>query len=165
MYIHFMWHNAWVVLNLELSACFISSSIFRFLSVFGNKFTKISCHFQAKTVQLIFSFLVILTKIRKTKNVMNRTKDGIFLGFSDIHIGKVLMILQNYLNVMPLIQNQMKSMKMVFCYQNCSDLMWEKNVLVIEKNFWNLRLKAKNLQVLKSLEQFVGTVKGQNNFW
>ena len=35
---------------------------------------------------------------------------------------------------------------MVFCYQNCSDLLWEKNVLVIEKNFWNSRLKAENLQ-------------------
>ena len=36
--------------------------------------------------------------------------------------------------------------KMVFCYQNCSDLLWEKIALVIEKNFWNLRLKAENLQ-------------------
>ena len=36
--------------------------------------------------------------------------------------------------------------EMVFCYQNCSDLMWEKIVLVIEKNVWNLRLKAENLQ-------------------
>ena len=35
---------------------------------------------------------------------------------------------------------------MVFCYQNCSDLLWEKCVLVIEKNFWNSRLKAENLQ-------------------
>ena len=35
---------------------------------------------------------------------------------------------------------------MVFCYQNCSDLLWEKNVLVIKKNFLNSRLKAKNLQ-------------------
>ena len=34
---------------------------------------------------------------------------------------------------------------LVFCYQNCSDLLWEKNVLVIEKNFWNSRL-ASNLQ-------------------
>ena len=36
---------------------------------------------------------------------------------------------------------------MVFCYQNCSDLLWEKIVLVIEKNFWNSRLSqelAKN---------------------
>ena len=38
--------------------------------------------------------------------------------------------------------------EMVFCYQNCSDLLWEKNALVIEENFWNSRLKAKNLQNL-----------------
>ena len=36
--------------------------------------------------------------------------------------------------------------EMVFCYQNCSDLLREKIVLVIEKNFWNWRLKAKNFQ-------------------
>ena len=30
---------------------------------------------------------------------------------------------------------------------NCFDLMWEKNVLVIEKNFWNSRLKAENFQI------------------
>ena len=35
---------------------------------------------------------------------------------------------------------------MVLCYQNCSDLLWEKIVLVIEKNFRSSRLKAKNLQ-------------------
>ena len=38
------------------------------------------------------------------------------------------------------------SRRMVFCYQNCSDLLWEKNVLVIKKNLWNSRLKAENLQ-------------------
>ena len=36
--------------------------------------------------------------------------------------------------------------EMVFCYHNCSDLLWEKIVLVNEKNFWNSRLKAENLQ-------------------
>ena len=36
--------------------------------------------------------------------------------------------------------------KMVFCFLNCSDLLWEKNVLLVEKNFWNSRLKAENLQ-------------------
>ena len=35
-------------------------------------------------------------------------------------------------------------------------LLWEKNVLVIEKNFWNSRLKAKNLQI--SLSQKVRTI-------
>ena len=50
---------------------------------------------------------------------------------------------------------------MVFCYQNYSDLVWEKIVLGIEKTFWNSRLKAKNFaKILKSLEQFIQTVKG-----
>jgi hypothetical protein len=31
---------------------------------------------------------------------------------------------------------------MVFCCQNCSDLLWKKFVLANEKNFWNSRLKA-----------------------
>ena len=48
-----------------------------FFVSFVNEVTKISCHFQAKTVQLIFSLLVILTKIRKTKNVMNRTFEDV----------------------------------------------------------------------------------------
>ena len=53
--------------------------------------------------------------------------------------------------------------KLVFCYQNCSDLLWEKNILVIEKTFeirgW------KFAKILRSLEQFIQTVKVQNNFW
>ena len=52
------------------------------------------------------------------------------------------------------------TLELVFCYQNCSDLLWEKIVLVIEKNIWNSRLKF-----LRSLEQFIQTVKGQSNFW
>ena len=36
--------------------------------------------------------------------------------------------------------------EMVFCYQNCSGLQWEKIGLEFQKNFWNLRLKAENLQ-------------------
>ena len=35
------------------------------------------------------------------------------------------------------------SSEMVFCFQNCSNLLWEKKILVIEKNS---RLKAENLQ-------------------
>ena len=35
---------------------------------------------------------------------------------------------------------------MVSCYQNYSDLLWEKDVLVIEKNVWNSMMKADNLQ-------------------
>ena len=43
-------------------------------------------------------------------------------------------------------KGQIISEEMVFCYQNCSDLLWERILLVIEKNFWNSRLKAVNLQ-------------------
>ena len=56
---------------------------------------------------------------------------------------------------------------MVFCYQNCFDLLlWEKIVLVIEKNI--LKFEAESWEFakcLRSLEQFNQTVKGQNNFW
>ena len=55
---------------------------------------------------------------------------------------------------------------MVFCYQNCSDLLSEKNVLVIEKKL--LKFKAEDREFakfLRSREQFIQTVKGQNNFW
>ena len=42
------------------------------------------------------------------------------------------------------------SLEMVFCYQNCYALIWEKNILVIKKNF---------SRILRSIEQFVWTVK------
>ena len=48
---------------------------------------------------------------------------------------------------------------MVFCYQNCFDLLWEKNVLGIEKNFWNSRLKVENLQ------KGIPIWKWRANFW
>ena len=54
---------------------------------------------------------------------------------------------------------------MVFCYQNCSDLLFEEIVLVIEKN---LKFEVEGQEfakILRSLEQFVQTVKSQNNFW
>ena len=54
----------------------------------------------------------------------------------------------------------------VFCFQNCSDLLLEKNVLLIKKIFWNLKLKAENMQNFwdhknNLFEQW----KVKNNFW
>ena len=43
--------------------------------------------------------------------------------------------------------------KLVFCYQNCSDLLWEKIVLVTEKNFWKSRMKAENFQIFNLFKQ------------
>ena len=54
---------------------------------------------------------------------------------------------------------------MVFCYQNFSDLLWEKNVLLIKKipkfetEGWEFA------KCLGSLEQFTLTIRGHNNFW
>ena len=55
---------------------------------------------------------------------------------------------------------------MVFCYQNWSDLLWEKIVLVIEKNVLKVEAEGQEFDIfLRSLEQFIQTVKGQNKFW
>ena len=65
------------------------------------------------------------------------------------------------------VQFEFKVLAMVFCYQNCSDLLWEKKVLVIEKNFeirgWRPRI-YKNFEITRTiysnserLEQFLVT--------
>ena len=54
---------------------------------------------------------------------------------------------------------------MVFCYQNRSDL-WEKIVLVMEKNFVKVEAEGQALaNISRSLEQFIQTVTGQKNVW
>ena len=52
----------------------------------------------------------------------------------------------------------------VFYFEHCSDLLWEKIVQAIEIFFWNLRLMAKNLSK-RSLEQFILTGNSQNSFF
>ena len=54
-------------------------------------------------------------------------------------------------------------LKIVFCFRNCSDLLWEKIVLVKLLKFETEGQEFAN--ILRSLEQFIQTVKGQNNFW
>ena len=52
------------------------------------------------------------------------------------------------------------------CYQKCYDPLWEKNVLVIEKKLLKFEAEGRGFaNFLRSLEQFIQTVKGQNNFW
>ena len=56
-------------------------------------------------------------------------------------------------------------MILVFCYQNGSDLLWEKIVPVIEKNLLKFKARVQEFaKNLRSLEQCIQTVKGQNNF-
>ena len=46
--------------------------------------------------------------------------------------------------------------KLVYCFHNCFELLGEKLFLGEGREF---------VKVLRSLEQFIQTVKGQNNFW
>ena len=59
-----------------------------------------------------------------------------------------------------------KKEEMVFCYQNCSDLLWVKicssdqeKLLKFEAEGWEFP------KISRSLEQFIQTMKGQKNCW
>ena len=55
---------------------------------------------------------------------------------------------------------------MVFCYQNCSDLLWKKNCSSDREKLLKFEAEGREFaKILRSLEQFIQTVKGQNNFW
>ena len=69
---------------------------------------------------------------------------GWFLDFHFLIAINGMQISMMQTQIMQTIQVVLK--RMVFYYQNCSDVLWEKIVIVIEKNFWNSRLKAENLQ-------------------
>ena len=54
----------------------------------------------------------------------------------------------------------------VFCYQNCSDLLWEENCSSDREKLFKFEAEGREFaKILRSLEQFIQTVKGQNNFW
>ena len=56
---------------------------------------------------------------------------------------------------------------MVFCYQNCSDLgTMRKNCSSDREKLLKFEAEGREFaNFLRSLEQFIQTVKGQNNFW
>ena len=55
--------------------------------------------------------------------------------------------------------------EMVFCYQNCSDLL-RKNCSSDREKLLKFEAEGREFaKILRSLEQFIQTVKGQNMFW
>ena len=55
---------------------------------------------------------------------------------------------------------------LVFCYQNCSDLLrekCEKNGSSNREKLLKFEAEGKNFEI--TIEQFIQTMKGQNNFW
>ena len=72
--------------------------------------------------------------------IVNESKSGKqFVKFINMLMNDTTFLLDESMDALKRVRKEM-----VFCYQNCSDLLWEKIVLVIEKNFWNLWLKAEN---------------------
>ena len=56
--------------------------------------------------------------------------------------------------------------KMVFCYQNCSDFTVRKNCSTDRENLLKFEGEGQEFaKVLRSPEEFIQAVKGQNNFW
>ena len=54
----------------------------------------------------------------------------------------------------------------VFCYQNCFDLLWEQNWSSEWEKLFKFKAEGREFaKFLRSLEQFIQTMKGQNNFW
>ena len=56
-----------------------------------------------------------------------------------------------------LCMNQKEITNLVFCYQNCSDLPWEKTVLEIEKNFWIFEISRAIYSKSERSEQYLVT--------
>ena len=55
---------------------------------------------------------------------------------------------------------------MVFCNQNYSHLLWEKSCCSGWEKLLKFEAEGQEFaKLLRSLEQFVQTVKGQNNLW
>ena len=53
---------------------------------------------------------------------------------------------------------------MVFCYQNYSDLLWEKNCSIDWEKLLVFEAEGREFaKSLRSLEQFIQAVKGQNS--
>ena len=58
------------------------------------------------------------------------------------------------------------TMEMVFCYRNCSYLLWEKNCTTDREKLLKFQAEGREFaKFLRSLEQFIQAVKAQNNYW
>ena len=54
----------------------------------------------------------------------------------------------------------------VFCLHNFSNLLWEKKCSSDWEKLFKAEAEGREFaKFLRSLEQFIQTVKGQNNFW
>ena len=59
------------------------------------------------------------------------------------------------------------SQNLLFCYQNCSDLLWQKKCSSDREKLLKFKAEGREFaKILRSLKQFIqAAVNGQNNFW
>ena len=56
--------------------------------------------------------------------------------------------------------------KMVFCFQNCFDLLWWKKMFWWSRKYLTFETEGrKSAKTFRSLEQFIRTMKSQMDFW
>ena len=88
--------------------------------------------------------------------------------FNDRTTSLACFLIENRDWLMPMsrgIQDSSHSTGMVFCYQNCSDLLWKKNCSSDREKLLKFEAEGRGFaKFLKSLEQFVNTVKGGKIF-
>ena len=65
-----------------------------------------------------------------------------------------------------LLERYLKQVEMVFSHQNCSDLLWEKKCSSDREKLLKFEAEGREFaNNLRSLDQFIKTVEGWNNFW
>ena len=76
--------------------------------------------------------------------------------------------LQLTIVIIGLLISYREKIEMIFCFENYSDILWKKIVLVMKKNFWKFKTVTQciNLKnILRSQEKTFQTMKDQSNFW
>ena len=108
-----------------------------------------------KIVHMIFQIQVVWLRLKKLKS-LDLDRKNLNVSMNDEWLA---------LSLLYFWWTKEKKTEMVFCYQNCFDLLWERNVLVIEKTLLKCEAEGREFsKFLRSLEQFIQKVKGRNNF-
>ena len=95
----------------------------------------------------------------------NSIKKKFTVGFQTISAYFLLIILNSFWQSI-IYQRAEKSWAMVFCYQNSSEPTVRKRCSSNRENLWKFEAEGQEFsKILRSLEQFVQTAKGHNNFW
>ena len=113
------------------------------------KYLQISSDFQSRTQKFdkIFYVLEFCSLLKNSYHYLDSSKEVVYGCLQQLkkthyrHIARAFCVLLKSLLFSYFFLLFLILLSVVFSYQNCPDLRWEKVVLVIEKNFWNSRLK------------------------